>query len=802
MTVSKHSFLIFFKNNWPFFAALSLVILFFYKFFLFNQIPIPGDFVIGTYFPWLDYKWGYTVGVPVKNPITTDVVSFTYPMRILAVEGLKKGIVPLWNPYILTGIPLLANFQSAPFSLTIPLYFFFDTLTAWGLQVAVQHFLAILFTYVLLRHWNLSKRSSLFGGLIYAFSGYNLIWSQWNAHTLAASFVPLIIYFLDKFFRSRNLNYLIGLSFSLFFQIVSGYPQGTLYTLLTLFVVWLFTVWSEKNKIKFTLLPALFIIFGVGLAGLQILPAAELLGQSQRGVEPLEFSWAFLPYEKIITFVAPDYFGNHSTKNYWGPQDYTSNTGYVGVVALLFSLYALKAIRMKHEVRLLSTLCIVSLLFAFPTPFSLFFWNNGILGLQAASAHRALIIFTLSVAGLAAFGLDELFTLKSKGGLKDVSYFFIPIGIVLGGYGLYAVHNYLFPDFPNDKIKYLISLRNLVIPVFVFLLLLILILLRNRFKRVVNFYYICFLMVLLFELFRFGWKFTPFTKRDLVFPTTPVIDYLKKDMNLYRTTGSDVIPINLRMPYSIPTVEGYDAIYPVSIAKLIAFMNSENLMAVPQGRYATVSNRSSAILDLLNTKYFIALKKDAKGNPSLTGTLDEIYLNKRFNVIFEDKTTVILENKNALPRAFMVYDWEEEIDSEKTLLKLLRLDFNQKALVSESIESKSEKDIKSKFSIVNEQYEEDKNTYRVSTSTSGLFITSDLYYPGWNAFIDGKESHIYKVNFAFRGVLLPAGTHVVTFKYIPTSFRNGMLLSLGSLIVLVSIGIADKIKHQRIKKDD
>ena len=162
------------------------------------MVPITGDFVVGVYYPWLDYKWGYAVGVPVKNPMTTDVVSFTYPMQTLAIDILKEGNAPLWNPYILGGSPLLANFQSAPFSPTNFLYFLTDKLSAWSIQIFLQHFLAALFTFLLLCHWKVSKWGGIFGGIIFAFSGFNLIWSQWNGHTLAASFVPLILLFVDR----------------------------------------------------------------------------------------------------------------------------------------------------------------------------------------------------------------------------------------------------------------------------------------------------------------------------------------------------------------------------------------------------------------------------------------------------------------------------------------------------------------------------------------------------------------------------------------------------------------------------
>lgn len=183
----RRKFLRLCSKLWPLLASVFVVLVFFYPVWLKKLVPLPADFIVGVYYPWLDYKWGFSTGVPVKNPITTDVVSFIYPVQMLAIDLLKAGQFPLWNPYIFTGSPLLANFQSAPFSPTNFLYFLFDSLTAWSIQIMAQHFLAIVFTFLLLRYWNVSKLGALFGGLVFGFSGFNLIWSQWNGHTLTAS---------------------------------------------------------------------------------------------------------------------------------------------------------------------------------------------------------------------------------------------------------------------------------------------------------------------------------------------------------------------------------------------------------------------------------------------------------------------------------------------------------------------------------------------------------------------------------------------------------------------------------------
>ncbi len=747
------------------------------------MVPIPGDFVVGVYYPWLDYKWGYAVGVPVKNPMTTDVVSFTYPMQTLGIDLLKKGELPLWNPYILGGTPLLANFQSAPFSPTNFVYFLTDKLSAWSIQVFLQHFLAAAFTYLLLRHWKASQWGAIFGGIIFAFSGFNLIWSQWNGHTLAASFIPLILLFVDRYLlKGKPLD---GVLTSFFFCLLflSGYPQVALYLGIAIGLLWVIRFSKEREFLSRSVLLGTFLVFGIGLAAFQILPGAELLSLSQRELEPHPFEWAFLPFSKLITFLAPDYFGNHATQNYWGPQDYTSNTGFVGVIAFTLATAGTLLVRKKKEVFYSVLILTASLIFAFPTPVSIFLWKSGLLGFNAASAHRSLVLFNLAVSLLAGFGIDNFIGKK----LPLWKILFIP-ALILAGYALYAfspgVYHSLVRGIPKDQV----AIRNLIFPGGVFLLTFFLL-------RVRKFWLIPLFLLMCFELFRFGWKFTPFSPRHIVFPQTPVLEFLMSREAPTRVTGSNVTPINMRMPYGLESLEGYDAVYPLRISQLIAAINSGISGTDPVGRYGTVDNVTSPLVDLVNTKYHMTIKRDAKNNPSETGVIPDFYKLPKFKKVFEDKSVAVLESAGALPRAFMVYDWLVRRKETEILDSLLdpKFRFDQTIILEDEIGL--ERQTGGKFNVSYNKYAENESLLNVETDKKGLLFISDTYYPGWKAFLDGKETKIHRANFAFRAIEIPQGTHQIKFIYRPESFLWGVKISLVSVLVLGGIMVILERRH-------
>lgn len=790
----KKNFLYFFKRVAPIGLLVLIVLIFFWKVFLKGQVPFPGDFVVGIYYPWLDYKWGFPAGVPVKNPIIADVPSFMFPMQTLAAQMLKSGSLPLWNPYILNGNPLLANFQSAPFSIVNIFYFLTDKVSAWSVQIILQHILAAVFVYVLLRYWKVSKLGAVLGGVIYAFSGFNLIWSQWNGHTLSAAFIPIILYFEDRFIKEAKAKFGVFLALLLALQIYSGYPQVVLYTALAIGILFVFRalpeIESNLKKILFSgIILFIFCALGIGLSAPQWMPGAELLKTSQRTVEYHPFEWAFLPWGKTITFISSDFYGNHATKNWWGQQDYTSNTGFVGVVGVVLAILSISLIKKSREVAFSTSLLIVSLILAFPTPVSVFLWKSGVFGFNAASAHRSLVLWNLAVAILSGFGFD-LLTKNQKLRNKIVA-ILIP-AVTLIGFGIYACS--LRAETINGVSVFSVASRNLAIPSMVLVASAAILFLKPRMKTVLIF-------LAIIELFYFGWKFTPFFEKDLIFPTTPVIDFLMSQEKPFRVTGSKVIPINLRMVYGLESPEGYDAVYPALTAKLISSINGDSGSRDFSGRYGSIDQEGSQILDLVNTKYFLALKFNEKGDPSPTGTkVSDTYNNKKFKKVFEDKTVVVLENTKALPRSFMVYDWEV-IQGEKQALDMI-LDQNfplrTKVILNKQISDfKPGGNSQPKSATKYLKYSENESLIEVKTNKSGLLFVSETFYPGWKVFVDGAETEIYQADFAFRAVKVPAGDHEVRFIYRPESFYRGVKLAAFSALVMGGVIVYTLLEKRR-----
>ena len=81
------------------------------------------------------------------------------------------------------------------------------------------------------------------------------------------------------------------------------------------------------------------------------------------------------------------------------------------------------------------------------------------------------------------------------------------------------------------------------------------------------------------------------------------------------------------------------------------------------------------------------------------------------------------------------------------------------------------------------------NTIKMSINmiSSGMVVFSDLYYPGWKAYFDGRQKKIYRVNYLFRSLYIPKGRHDLEFIYKPDSFNYGLIITALTLFFIIGI---------------
>jgi hypothetical protein len=159
----------------------------------------------------------------------------------------------------------------------------------------------------------------------------------------------------------------------------------------------------------------------------------------------------------------------------------------------------------------------------------------------------------------------------------------------------------------------------------------------------------------------------------------------------------------------------------------------------------------------------------------------------------------IYRNKMALSRAWVVHQVAEVLpgDVEAVKAHLARPDFDPaiEAIVEgdlpELSQSTTPLETSASEAVNITNYRPSRVEVSAKTSNPGLLILSDLYYPGWQVYVDNQPQPLLATNLAMRGVYLETGEHLVIFSYEPEWFRWGVYISIGvSLIVVIILAIS------------
>ena len=155
---------------------------------------------------------------------------------------------------------------------------------------------------------------------------------------------------------------------------------------------------------------------------------------------------------------------------------------------------------------------------------------------------------------------------------------------------------------------------------------------------------------------------------------------------------------------------------------------------------------------------------------------------------------IVYRNNRALERGFVLYDIKKikDINEAITVMKKEPFIYRRTALIEGDLPENMRwgKVGQSKISFID--YRPNYINIHVETTENGVFILSDVYYPGWKAYINKKEVKIYAAFGALRAVLIPEGKHQLEFKYRPWTFYSGAFLTFLSFVFLLFLCLKPK----------
>lgn len=712
-----------------------------------------------------------------------DLSRYFYPLRYLMAEEVKAGHLPLWNPYIFCGFPLLATLQVGFFYPPSVVHYLLPFGLAFNYYTILHYFLAACFMYFLLQHYRLSAVASFLGGVVFAFSGYMLSVSNMNTSLSSAIWVPLVLLFFDRLVRKKDFINISALAVLIAIQFLGGEPTVIYVTLMMLIAYGAAFSGSWKGFLWNSSALAVAGAISLGLLAIQILPFFELVRISDRAtVAAYEMvTMRSFPIREMVTFLFPYFYGNPAQFGGYSAslvgeisQDWLISP-YLGILPLLFVILAFKREDEKRVIFFAAT-ALFALLLAFGkyTPlYRAVYLIPGIPFIRYPVKYLFMVAFCLTV--LCALGFDWLQAAfdQRKDALRQVLRGVFPASMALFFVFMLAyvfrlqiffffarmyppdLHKHFF-DMLASMIEFnLLSFLFIVVHLFAFSALLWAAS-RGAIKKAV---FIGLLVLLVIaDLFANGSTIAVAADARVFKEVPESLRILTAEKGLYRffynpelerenravygedfssalLEAKDNISANWHIPYHLYDFLGYESIRPDWLFKYYHphFKRENFVKNLPQLAWFNVKYIASSYrldvpsLKLLRHKHKFGI---------------DLYL---------------YEYQKAYPRAF-VLDAAGRPD-------LLRSD-------ADIIE-----------------YRSGRVRIRARAAKSGFLFLSEAYYPGWKAFLDGREVPILKAREYFRKIELPAGEHEVIFVYDPLSLRIGAWLSLLTLAGLALGGI-------------
>lgn len=824
-------------NSWRESAVVILLLslflaVFFWKAVFAGEILLPADIINSP----KSLPWGnWTSNQSLPHNLTISDAILAYPLWKFAKESIGRGEIPLWNPYIFAGTPFLADSSTgALYPLNIILYLL-PLEKAINITQLLHLLLVGIFTYLFLREIGVGRFGAFVGGLVYTFNGAFITYLE-LLNIWTEAWLPLVFLLVERMVKRNSFGYalLLGVVFAVQWLAGSGQRASYIVFAATLYLLFRLAISYRKGMTatgtaRLGGLYALAVALGLLLSAVQLLPTYEFLMDSHRLVARTAASYedvAFLWLPQLLAFLIPDLFGNPVDYNYFAPGTYTASNGYLGILPLVLAALSLVLVKKNSYVLFFCAFVVLMLSFILGTPLYAVFHSLVPLAKLMPAPIRMLFMYTFAVAVLAAFGADLLAQRSRELGRRAL---LLVVGsslaaIVVGITAMLAlwtarpwiaqVSAAVIPELVASKqyslatdantvktVEAMVSYELANIGRFILLVgLSVLVVMTARYRPApVRLAQGLMIGLIVADLFSFGMRYNTTVQASDIYPETGAISFLKKEaageqfrfMGVGETRWSlpdmpvklpvKTMPANSAMFYGIQDAQGYSSFYP------LRYNEYANTIAVGGRTPTVIGNKlylgiyNSKLVDLLNVKYVMT-----------PGYLPE---KDKFKLVYEGEIEVF-ENREVVPRAFTVHRAKVITDKDAILAELLsdRFEPLSYAVLEEppggplpglpSAGSPRRTGGKAAEIV---SYQSNQVVVRADIAEAGLLVLADTYYPGWKAFVDGREARIQRANYLFRAVYLEAGSHTVEFVFDPGSFKLGLAISIGTLALVTCL---------------
>ena len=731
-----------------------------------------------------------------------DLVSFLWPMYDYAARSLRSGTVPLWNPHLRSGAPFLADNQSGVFYPPNLLTFALSGPPSYAVMqglVVFHVWLAAAGTFVLLRGLKLRRVAALTGALGFALSDL-FVTHLGNLNLNAtAAWLPLVLWLTHQALTRRKPAWAAAAGVTLAVAALAGHAQMLLFLGLAvaLYVVYHLgrLLCTERRRVakpaaRGVGLAALIAAVGIGGAALTLLPAYEMAAHTGRGHLSYEEATRYsLPPRALIGLVAPDFYGR-GPAGFWAPWDRVE-VGYAGVGTLLLagsaSLTLISGSLRRRAgpttddrpspssgfpVGFFALLVPVAFVLAMGryTPLYSLLYRHLPAFDQIRAPARLIVLGNLGLAALAAYGLHTLSSTESRGKHRSAGGDHVRWMAIAAGVGAVILVVLGLPQArslpPPDRV----AQATLSIWVTATLLALNGLLLVLARRSAWALWLVPLLLAL--DLIVLG-STTEIEHHDPTrgFDHPEVVSRLREDPDLFRieSTTSAWQP-DAALMHGLYDIGG---VYnPLSLAPYEAYL-------------WTRGSRDGPRHNLLGVKYVLADPRDRPEGEQLVpvplpASAIDVYLNPAAlpRALFVTSHRVVSDHEAA---------WQAIHDPAFDPARTVILERDQ--VLDDASSLQPGETIGGGGQVAFARYDPNDIELRVEAKVAGWVVLSDVYYPGWQAMLDGEAAPVLRANYTFRAVPVPAGEHTLKMTFAPRTWRVGLTVSLTTWLALAAAAV-------------
>ncbi|MBA4312062.1 MAG: hypothetical protein C0417_05490 [Chlorobiaceae bacterium] len=702
-----------------------------------------------------------------------------YPFRNFAAVSLAGGELPLWNPFTFSGTPFQADIQSAVFylpNLILTLFVSGGKLNFYWLeiQIILHIMLAGVSMYYLAKEFELPNFAALITGVVFSLSGFMITHAIHQVIICQVAWFPLIVLLFRRAILQRSITAMIIGGIVLGNAILAGFPQVSLYIILFLFFYFLFELfyaWKENllsGSLKRSAIAAGFILFAIAFTAIQLLPTIELAPLSQRATITYEKSQeGQLSWQQLITLIIPKYFGSSGAQGstYWGIGAYWvywETCFYLGTPALILIIFSAIKFRLNRYIVFFFGVGIFSILYALGDNFILHnFFFHYIPGFDKfRSVGRITLLSTFSFSLLAGFGAQALFELiaNSSQRMRQMMIGVAVVTVILflatqAGWMQNTADPRVAGQIHTDSVD--ASITMLIIS---FIAIGLLFFISRRYSVLLLLSGYLILQFIDINIFGFTQNNGDINPDEYYRRTENLVQYVRDAGKTEyfrvnsRRENTMILDRNQGMVDRIFMMEGYT---PLSLQRI----------------YPPVKDFDRAC-DLLNAKFRLVVDESNR------------YMN-------------LAPSNTYLPRAFFVYKSTIIRNEDSVSAYMMDPNFDPRSIVVFEDDPHFKIDgIAGSGNVTITSYSLNNISLRAETPNDGFLVLSEIFYPGWVAYIDGLPSPVYRANWSLRAIPVQSGKHEIVLRFEPESFRRGTWITLLTIMISLAVIIFIQIKKK------